>query len=293
MRNVLFAAPALFLAAAPIAAQAQAQTFEVLFAFDSAKLDDAARAVVADAAQAYAATGSSSISVRGHTDTSGNPSYNADLSKRRANAVAGELAARGVPVSAISANFVGENDLAVQTGDGVRELANRRVTINLGGPAAAPAPVALAPAPAPSRFSVSFGPYVGFNGEDNGDSGSSSLFLGGNVTLGYDATQNVRLSVEQAVFADTSADDNGIGGRTALGADYVFNNFTQSGVAPYIGANLGAIYTDSSFDDTFFAGPEIGVRFGMFEAKAAYDMGFDRGVEDGVISLTIGAGLRF
>lgn len=288
MRNLLVAVPAIFMAAAPLAAQAQ--SYEVLFAHDSAALDDAARAVIADAAQSHAATGSSSITVRGHTDTSGNADYNAALSKRRASAVAEELAARGVPVSQISASFVGENDLAIETGDGVRERSNRRVTINLDAPAAAPAAAPVVLAPARSPFSVSVGPYVGFNGQDGNNSGSSSVFIGGNLTLGYDVTPNVRLSIEQAVFADTSADDNGIGGRTAFGADYIFGG---GDISPYVGANIGAIYTDSSFDDEFFAGPEIGVRFGMLEAKAAYDMPFDRDIEDGVISLTIGASLRF
>jgi outer membrane protein OmpA-like peptidoglycan-associated protein len=43
------------------------------------------------------------------------------------------LIARGVPRSAISQTFHGQTSLAVTTGDGVAEAANRRVEIGMSG----------------------------------------------------------------------------------------------------------------------------------------------------------------
>jgi outer membrane protein OmpA-like peptidoglycan-associated protein len=51
---------------------------------------------------------------------------------RRAEAVADELVAQGVPRAMIDVSGRGEADLAVQTGNGVVEPKNRRATIELG-----------------------------------------------------------------------------------------------------------------------------------------------------------------
>lgn len=72
-----------------------------------------------------------SIVVVGHTDSSGNTAYNDKLSLRRANAIRDGLAQRGIDRNAIRVEGRGENDLLVQTGDNVREPANRRGQITL------------------------------------------------------------------------------------------------------------------------------------------------------------------
>lgn len=66
---------------------------DVLFAFDSAKLTDAARRVVKDVAKQIARS-QGEVSVVGHTDSIGSDSYNLDLSQRRADSVATVLARR-------------------------------------------------------------------------------------------------------------------------------------------------------------------------------------------------------
>ncbi|MEM6906646.1 MAG: OmpA family protein, partial [Pseudomonadota bacterium] len=71
------------------------------------------------------------LSIVGHTDTVGSVTYNQDLSERRARRVASALVDRGVPSGAMTLAGRSENDLAVQTGDNVREAANRRVEISL------------------------------------------------------------------------------------------------------------------------------------------------------------------
>jgi len=70
------------------------------------------------------------ITVAGYTDTSGSADYNMQLSERRANTVASALIKAGVPAQLISAEGYGQTDLAVPTGDGVVNAANRRVVID-------------------------------------------------------------------------------------------------------------------------------------------------------------------
>jgi OOP family OmpA-OmpF porin len=69
--------------------------------------------------------------VEGHTDTSGAREHNQALSDARARAVADVLAREGVARRRIETQGLGESDLAVQTGDEVREPRNRRVVVRL------------------------------------------------------------------------------------------------------------------------------------------------------------------
>jgi outer membrane protein OmpA-like peptidoglycan-associated protein len=69
------------------------------------------------------------IQVTGHTDTVGSDAYNLRLSRRRAEAVAAELEAKGIPAGEIEIIAKGKHDLLVPTKDGVREPQNRRVQI--------------------------------------------------------------------------------------------------------------------------------------------------------------------
>jgi outer membrane protein OmpA-like peptidoglycan-associated protein len=73
----------------------------------------------------------SSVSVVGHTDTSGNQAYNQRLSQQRATVVANSLSSRGIPSSIISTDARGEDDLAKETRDGVREPLNRRSEVSI------------------------------------------------------------------------------------------------------------------------------------------------------------------
>jgi OmpA family len=291
----------LFVAALLLASPALAQdgrVYEVLFAFDRSDLDAEALSTVDQAAAAYQRTGAASLAVVGHTDTSGSPSYNLALSERRAESVRQALVARGVPAGDIRTNAVGQNDLAVPTGDGVRLEANRRVTIALGQPA--PAPVAAAPAPEPEperdRWSFLLGPYLGVNFQDETSADDGGYLTGANLVASYDLFDQVQFEAEQAGFFQSHVDPDGWGGRSAIGVNYIgLLNFLPGGqYFPYVGVNVGGIYGDG-IKDSAFAGPEIGFRVGPVEAKVAYDIAFDREkpMEDGVISATLGFGFRF
>lgn len=103
-------------------------SFIVYFALDSAELSADARETVEEAAEA-ARDGEAEVMVSGYTDRSGSESYNLELSKRRAQAVADLLMAKGVPSGAIEMDYYGEMAPAKPTADGVVERENRRVTI--------------------------------------------------------------------------------------------------------------------------------------------------------------------
>jgi outer membrane protein OmpA-like peptidoglycan-associated protein len=125
-------APAPIAAPAPAAAApAPARTYLVFFDFDRADLTDRARQIIGEAAQAVNTTGTTRIEVAGHADRSGTPQYNQRLSMRRAEAVAAELARRGIARDQMSIQAFGESRPLVPTADGVREPQNRRVEIVL------------------------------------------------------------------------------------------------------------------------------------------------------------------
>jgi outer membrane protein OmpA-like peptidoglycan-associated protein len=65
---------------------------DVLFAFDSDRLTPVAKAELADTARLIRERAKGPIRVEGHTDAIGSPSYNQDLSQRRAQAVRDALA---------------------------------------------------------------------------------------------------------------------------------------------------------------------------------------------------------
>jgi len=301
---LLASAPAWGQTSTTTATQTQEGRYVVYFPTGSAKLDAEAMSVIAAAADDYRRVGSTRITVRGHTDTTGSPQRNEALSERRAKAVADELTRHGVPASAITTEGVGETDLAIQTGDQVAERQNRRVNIAVEQPAPPPPAPVPAPAPAPAtppaaaaapqpepqaerRGIFSLGGYYGY---DMGDKGGQHSHLAGlNLSFDYRLTDWISLGLEQAGFYHFGTDDEGLGGRSAAGIDFTFGTLS---FLPYIGGNFGYLY-GSGIEDDFFAGPEIGLAFGPLTAKVAYDMPFNQSVDDGVISATIGLGIRF
>ena len=301
-RHLLLSAVCVLLAAGAAQAQNAPGHYVVLFALGKSTLDATAKATIASAAQEFQRTGSVSIKVAGHTDTSGNADYNQALSERREQAVTRELTRLGVPATAISGAAYGETQLAVPTGNGVREAQNRRVDIEIAQPAPPPPQAAPAPAPAPEtpvaeappppppkerRGILSAGLFYGYNFEDEGDGHSQ---LGGiNLGLDYAVLPWMSVGVEQAGFYHFDTDDDGFGGRSAGSLDFLLGD---GDIVPHIGGNIGYLYGDG-IDDDFFAGPEIGVQAGMFNAKIAYDIPFNRDVGDGIVAMTFGVGFRF
>lgn len=136
------AAPAPAPAPAPKMAEpkmAPAQ-YTVYFEFDSTKLVassmDVIKAAAAEAAKrdvksAARKAKAAQISAVGHADRAGSSDYNDELSIRRAAVVRGLLMEAGVPAGVINIDAKGETAPAVITGDGVKEVWNRRVVITI------------------------------------------------------------------------------------------------------------------------------------------------------------------
>ena len=106
----------------------------VYFEWDRADLTSQASAVIDQAVaniSGEAGCAPSSVTIAGHTDTSGASAYNLRLSQRRADVVANALAARGIDSAIIAEEAKGETDLAKATRDGVREPLNRRSEVTI------------------------------------------------------------------------------------------------------------------------------------------------------------------
>lgn len=106
-----------------------------LFAFDSAELSADGKAYIRenrkelgdDLAQAY------SVTVIGYTDSTGDASYNMDLSKRRAQAVADFLVSLDVPGEKMRVMGRGENDPVASNDSRQGRAQNRRVEVIVVG----------------------------------------------------------------------------------------------------------------------------------------------------------------
>ena len=116
---------------APAPAQAANNLFTVYFDFDSWTLKAEQLKVLDDVIANARSGGQANIIIVGHTDTSGPSDYNQKLSVRRANVVVEALVQMGARRAALHASGVGETDLAVETGDNVKEAKNRRTVVTL------------------------------------------------------------------------------------------------------------------------------------------------------------------
>lgn len=103
----------------------------VFFDWDESFLTPTAQAIVDEAAADILANDIGRVDIIGHTDTSGPADYNLALGQRRAESVRARLVDNGVPNDIIFTDSRGENDLEVQTPDGVREPLNRRAELML------------------------------------------------------------------------------------------------------------------------------------------------------------------
>jgi outer membrane protein OmpA-like peptidoglycan-associated protein len=105
--------------------------YQVYFDLNSWDLKAEQLTTIQQAIATARAGGQSRITIVGHTDTSGSAAYNQRLSVKRANVVEEALVDLGARREAISVSGAGESDLAVQTGDGVKEPKNRRAVVTL------------------------------------------------------------------------------------------------------------------------------------------------------------------
>ena len=104
---------------------------DVTFAVDSTTISPSFRAALDDVAASLQKYPNSLVDVMGHTDSTGSDSYNLDLSRRRAEAVANHLTSRGVSRARLATIGYGEQyPRADNTTEQGRAL-NRRVEIRI------------------------------------------------------------------------------------------------------------------------------------------------------------------
>lgn len=101
----------------------------VYFDWDRDNIRPSEQPKISAAAQDIIQSRPSLVTIDGHADASGPNDYNMGLSSRRAQSVADALVSQGVSRDIISQDYHGEEDLAVETADGVRLEANRRASI--------------------------------------------------------------------------------------------------------------------------------------------------------------------
>lgn len=104
---------------------------DVLFDTDSAALRSASRSTLQDMAGVFDRYTDTTISVKGHADSTGSDDHNQDLSERRARSVRAYLIEQGVPGSRIIARGYGESQPKASNNTPEGRQLNRRVEIQV------------------------------------------------------------------------------------------------------------------------------------------------------------------
>jgi hypothetical protein len=137
-------------------------------------------------------------------------------------------------------------------------------------------------------------------GSGASDSGFDNNTTSVSFDLGKFYSDSTAFGLRQSVgFAD-SENDSSWSGATRVFSDYHFNAGKWQ---PFVGANIGGIYGDG-VDETFFAGPEAGVKYYVkpktfITVQAEYQVFFDSASEandnfdDGAWAYSAGIGFNF
>ncbi len=111
----------------------------VLFATDKYEVQGSAMPQLNQVADALIkASPDSTITVEGHTDSQGQPSYNKDLSQKRADAVAAYLVSRGIAKDRVSSVGIGQDRPVASNASVDGRAQNRRVEIIVAPPKTTP-----------------------------------------------------------------------------------------------------------------------------------------------------------
>lgn len=95
------------------------------------------------------------------------------------------------------------------------------------------------------------------SGSSNEDVDAGGFGLSG--SFGYFPADQLEVLLRQTVsYADANAGGTDVNATTAVALDY---HFDLDRFQPFIGASIGYFYGDSDVDETFFAGPEAGLKY--------------------------------
>lgn len=104
---------------------------EVLFDFDSASLRSNSRSSLREMAEVFSRYNDTTISVEGHTDSTGSAAYNRSLSQRRANSVANYMEGLGVDDYRLDTVAYGESQPRSSNSSAHGRQLNRRVELHV------------------------------------------------------------------------------------------------------------------------------------------------------------------
>lgn len=102
---------------------------KVLFEFDSDNVTSESKKKLQNIADDFIDVGISGLTLEGHTDNTGDPEYNVQLSERRATAVADVMIGSGMSKQSIFVRGVGDKKPIASNSTLDGRMENRRVTI--------------------------------------------------------------------------------------------------------------------------------------------------------------------
>jgi OOP family OmpA-OmpF porin len=103
----------------------------VTFATNSAVLTEASKPILDDVAQGLRQHPQLVVEVQGHTDSTGSPAYNLQLSQRRAESVRDYLISQGVAPGQLTAKGYGQNQPIASNSTPAGRAQNRRVVMHV------------------------------------------------------------------------------------------------------------------------------------------------------------------
>ena len=106
----------------------------ITFAFDSASLNPSFRPTLDKLAATMNEYNQNTVTIAGHTDSVGNPSYNMNLSRDRANSVRNYLVSRGVASNRINVVAYGQTRPIADNNSDYGRQQNRRVELTINAP---------------------------------------------------------------------------------------------------------------------------------------------------------------
>jgi outer membrane protein OmpA-like peptidoglycan-associated protein len=101
----------------------------LLFQVNSSALSEAARTNLEKVAGVFVKYPETNILIEGHTDDTGTPEYNMELSKKRAYSVSNYLSSKGVATSRMNVKWYGESQPKVPNTTDANRTQNRRVEV--------------------------------------------------------------------------------------------------------------------------------------------------------------------
>jgi len=101
----------------------------LLFQINSSALSEAAKTNLEKVAGVFVKYPETNILIEGHTDDTGTPEYNMELSKKRAYSVSDYLVSKGVSSSRLNVKWYGESQPKVPNTSDANRAQNRRVEV--------------------------------------------------------------------------------------------------------------------------------------------------------------------